>query len=255
MKVQNPEYQIRRVRHQLVKRDVEVARIEILSPGIRAITFGGNSLADFVSASFDDHVKFMFTDEEGELVRRDYTPRIYDPLSCELTLEFSLHDGGRASRWARQALPGMKAVIAGPRGSMIIPSNYDWHLLAGDASALPAISRRMEELPTGSTVIAIVQLDDPSDRRTFQSQAVQHVSWIYTTEEFISWVKNFEAPSDDGFVWCAGEGSTMSRLRPILVEEKGFRSESMRVAAYWKKGLADFHESLVNPTETAPTVT
>jgi hypothetical protein len=57
--------------------------VERVSPNFVAVAFAGESLADFVSESFDDHVKFMFRDETGELVRRDYTPRRFDPETCK----------------------------------------------------------------------------------------------------------------------------------------------------------------------------
>lgn len=45
----------------------------------------------------------------------------------------------------------------GPRGSFVVPLEYDWHLLVGDESALPAIARRLEELPPGKPVIALIE--------------------------------------------------------------------------------------------------
>jgi NADPH-dependent ferric siderophore reductase len=45
--------------------------------------------------------------------------------------------------------------IGGPRGSFIVPMDLDWHLLVGDATALPAIARRLSELPASATVFAI----------------------------------------------------------------------------------------------------
>jgi NADPH-dependent ferric siderophore reductase len=33
--------------------------------------------------------------------------------------------------------------------------DLDWHLLVGDATALPAIARRLSELPASATVFAI----------------------------------------------------------------------------------------------------
>ncbi|RYE68597.1 MAG: siderophore-interacting protein, partial [Oxalobacteraceae bacterium] len=69
---------IERVRHDLKLREVTVARINRVSPGFASITFQGEALADFTSLSFDDHVKFMFNDANGEQVRRDYTPRRVD---------------------------------------------------------------------------------------------------------------------------------------------------------------------------------
>lgn len=103
---------------------------------------------DFVSLSFDDHIKFMLDgdgDGDGpgaEPVRRDYTPRHHDAAARELTLEFALHGEGSAAQGAAQATVGQRAVIGGPRASFIIPLDCDWHLLVGDETALPAIHRR-----------------------------------------------------------------------------------------------------------------
>lgn len=134
---------IQRVRHDLLSREVRVRDIQAISPGFLAITFAGESLSSFVSLSFDDHVKLILTDSAGLTHRRDFTPLRFHPERNELTLEFSLHEGGAACQWARQAKIGDPAVIGGPRGSMIIPTDYAWHLLAGDASALPATSEEL----------------------------------------------------------------------------------------------------------------
>src|SRR6185369_9649473 len=107
----------------------------------------------------------------AEPVRRDYTPRRYDAAAGELTIEFALHGDGPAARWAAQAAPGQRATIGGPRGSFVIPLDYDWHLLVGDESAMPAIARRLEELPAGATAIVILQVRDAADRRALQTSA------------------------------------------------------------------------------------
>ncbi|MET0322013.1 MAG: siderophore-interacting protein, partial [Duganella sp.] len=143
------------MRHEIKVRDVKVARVERLAPDFVSVTFEGDSLADFVSASYDDHVKFI-QQVDGEKVMRDYTPRRYDRAARQLTIEFALHAAGHASDWARHVAVGQAAVIAGPRGSMIIPTDYAWHLLAGDETALPAIRRRLEELPAGVDVHVLV---------------------------------------------------------------------------------------------------
>ena len=77
---------VQRVRHELRMREVQVARREQLSPHFVSLTFAGEALADFVSAGFDDHVKFMFEDDDGSIVRRDYTPRRFDAAARELTV-------------------------------------------------------------------------------------------------------------------------------------------------------------------------
>jgi NADPH-dependent ferric siderophore reductase len=233
---------VQRVRHELRRRELDVLRVERISPHFMSVTFGGDALADFVSASFDDHIKFMFVDGQGELVRRDYTPRRFDPERRELTLEFALHDEGGACAWAERAQVGDSALIGGPRGSMIIPMDYDWHLLVGDSSALPAIHRRLEELPAGARVSAIVQLAE-ADRRDLRSAASLDLRWVDTPEELVAAVQALPLPAGEGYAWGAGEHGMMTRVRALLVE-KGQPKEAMRVAAYWRQGFSDHHEDL-----------
>ncbi len=244
MEVIHQERRVQRVRHELRRRDVQVARVEPIGPGFVAVTFSGESLADFVSDGFDDHVKFMFTDAAGELVRRDYTPRRFDRARRELTIEFALHGDGRASDWARQAAVGQPAVIGGPRGSMIVPVDYDWHLFAGDATALPAIHRRLEELPAGAHAMAVVQVDDAADRRTLASAARLELQWVSTTDELLAAVRALRLPDGEGYAWGAGEAATMARLREVLVAEHAHPRHAMRVAAYWKRGASEYHDEL-----------
>ena len=235
---------VKRVRHEIKRRDLQVVRINTISPHFRSITFAGESLSDFISASFDDHVKFILNADGTDPVRRDYTPRHYDASTNELTLEFALHDEGPASIWAAQATPGQRATIAGPRGSFIIPVDYDWHILIGDETALPAITRRLEELPADTHVIVVLQVADAADQRNFVSVANVNVQWVKNTDEMTNAVRKLELPSGEGYAWCAGEASAMASLRRLLIEEKGHDRHAIRAAAYWKLGATAHHENL-----------
>jgi NADPH-dependent ferric siderophore reductase len=239
---------IQRIRYELRSREVRVTRVETLGPGFVRLTFGGESLADFVSASFDDHIKLIFETETKETIRRDYTPRAFDPVARELTLELGLHPGGHASAWARQARPGVSAVIGGPKGSLVIPTDFDWHILAGDSAALPAISRRLEELPAGTHAIVHVQTLKPDDRRTFRTAARLDLKWTFTVGDFVEGIRGLQVPNGNGFVWCAGEASVMASLRKLFLEEKKILPSAARIASYWKVGSAAFHENLVDPS-------
>src|SRR5258707_7783729 len=137
---------VQRVRHELKRRDLQVVRIESPSPNFRSVTFAGESLADFVSASFDDHVKLMLDADGAEPVRRDYTPRRYDSAAGELTIEFSLHGDGPAAAWAARATPGDRAVIGGPRGTLLFPLDPAPPPVAGEETALPAHPPRLGQL-------------------------------------------------------------------------------------------------------------
>ena len=234
---------VQRVRHELKRREVVVARVETLSPHFRSVTFAGAALADFLSASFDDHVKFMLDLPGGERVMRDYTPRRFDAAQRELTLEFALHGEGPAADWARHAKPGDRATIGGPRGSFIIPLDYAWHLLVGDETALPAIARRLEELPPDARVTVLLQAD-AADQRRFNRSAHTRVQWLDSGEQLIAAVRMLALPPGEGYAWCAGEARLVAQLRSILVAEKGHDRHAIRAAAYWKQGAAAHHENL-----------
>lgn len=232
---------IQRVRHELKLRELEVARIDRLSPGFLAITFQGEALDDFSSLSFDDHVKFMF-DDEGAQVRRDYTPRRFSREARALTLEFALHGDGRASDWARRAAVGQRVLVGGPRGSMIIPLDLDWHLLLGDATALPAIARRLEELPEGARVQVFV-LAGAGDQRALASRAQVALNWVASADQLVEALEALALPAGVGFAWAGGEAALMARVRRVLAE-KGLPRALTRVSAYWKHGVSAHHENL-----------
>jgi NADPH-dependent ferric siderophore reductase len=208
-----------------------------------AITFKGEALADFTSLGFDDHVKLMFDDAGGAQVRRDYTPRRFNREARTLTIEFALHGDGKASSWARTAKAGDRLLAGGPRGSMIVPLALGWHLLVGDATALPAIARRLEELPEGSHAFVFV-LADEADHRAFDSRARVDVCWASSDGELLAALEGQALPAaETGFAWGGGEASLMAQVRRVLLE-KGVPREHMRVSAYWKQGVAEHHETL-----------
>jgi len=236
---------VQRVRHELKRRTLNVQRVETLSPHVRSVTLGGEALADFVSLSFDDHIKLLLPATEGaEPVARDYTPRHFDVAARELTIEFALHGDGPAAAWAAQARVGQQIGIGGPRGSFIVPTDLDWHLLVGDDSALPAIARRLAELPAAATVFAIVQMPDPADRRALPSAAAVQLQWVVDAAQCLAAVRGLQLPAGEGFAWCAGEAVGMAALRRVLVEELGVDRHAVRAAAYWKRGAAAHHENL-----------
>jgi NADPH-dependent ferric siderophore reductase len=233
------ERRVERVRHELKRRHLTVSAVEQLTPHFRRITFTDESLGDFVSASFDDHIKVFV----GE-ARRDYTPRSFDNAARELVIEFALHGDGPAADWAAQAAPGHTLAIGGPKGSMIVPLDYDWHLLAGDETAFPAVARRLEQLPAGARAIVILQAADAADRRVFASAADVTLQWVASDAELLAAVRALALPDGDGYAWCAGEAACMAALRRELVDVKGHPRDAIRAAAYWKRGATGHHENL-----------
>ncbi len=234
-----PVRRVERVRHELKRRHLTVTHVETLTPHFRRITLKDESLSDFVSASFDDHIKVFVGD-----ARRDYTPRSFDNAARELVLEFALHGDGPVAEWAGRATPGATLDIGGPKGSLIIPIDYDWHLLAGDETAFPAVARRLEQLPAGARASVVLKAEDTADRRQFNSAANVDVTWVSTDDQLLAAVRALALPAGEGYAWCAGEAACMAALRRELVDVKGHPREAIRAAAYWKRGATGHHENL-----------
>lgn len=226
---------VQRVRHEIVRRELQVTQVEILSPNVRRICLGGSELVGFTSLGFDDHIKLIWPGAGEDVLMREYTPRSYDAQTGQLVLEFALHQQGLATDWAAQAYPGISLNIAGPRSSLIIPEDFDWHVLIGDETALPAIARRLDELPASARVIVFAKTADARDQRQFTSQANLEVHWFADDAALLVALAAYRFPSGEGFVWGAGEHHTIQAMQSLLAQEKGIPAEAMRLSAYWRQ--------------------
>jgi NADPH-dependent ferric siderophore reductase len=259
-----------RVRYSPKIRRLTVVRTTRLSPSMIRVTLTGPDLADFESRGHDDHVKLFFA-RPGEdapalptfgpngpvfpegaerPIARDYTPRRYDAATGEIDLEFAVHEAGPATAWAMSAEVGSPLHMAGPRGSMIVPDDFDWYLLVGDETALPAIARRMEELRPEARVTVIVEVGGPEDEFALPQRAGCTVSWLHRGEAtpgegtlLDDAVAAFSPPAGEGFAWVACESDTAKRLRRVLVDEKGLAKRRVKASGYWKRGLASYHDT------------
>lgn len=250
---------MQRVRHEFRARHVQLLAREQISPGFIRLTVGGPELAGFVSAGFDDHAKLILPQPgldkpnlpqmvdgrphiDGERpTMRDYTPLNYDASNHTLQLEFAEHGTGPAVEWARTTPIGQWLGLAGPRGSLVVPAELDWHVLLGDESAMPAMERRLAELPAGSRVIVRAQVSNPADQRDWSSAAALDLQWV---DSLADAVDALELPEGEGFVWAAGENRAMADLRKRILAKPGAHPKRMRIASYWKQGEAGHHEEL-----------
>ena len=260
----------RRVRHETKMRLVQVREVSRITPQMIRIVVGGDAMSGFISAAHDDHVKLFFPQPgqdkpslptpspngpvypEGAQrpAARDYTPRRYDAAANTLEIEFVLHGDGPATTWAARARPGDFLGVGGPRGSFIVPDDFDWYLLAGDETALPAIGRRLEELPAGMRVIAVVEVANAREQQRFVTRARVETHWLNRDgiepgdpALLQAAVARIPLPPGDGYAWVAAEAGTAKALRGLLVDQRGLPKDRVKAAAYWKKGAVAVHET------------
>ncbi|QXA48236.1 siderophore-interacting protein [Enterobacter cancerogenus] len=249
----SPRYP-QRVRNDLRFRELDVLRVERVNAGFQRIVLGGEALEGFSSRGFDDHTKVFFpapgttfvppvvTEEGidwGEGVRpqaRDYTP-LFDAEHNELVLDFFVHDGGVASRWALEAKVGDKLTIGGPRGSLVVPEDYAWQLYVCDESGMPALRRRLEaiaSLKVRPEIHAVVTVGDASYKTYLANLSGFNITWIvgHSEQAVADQLAALTVPAEDYFIWLTGEGKVVKNLSRRF-ETDAIDQQLVRASAYW----------------------
>lgn len=251
--------------YPIVVRELEVAEAYDVTPGMRRVVVTGPQLDEFennghrmhpfLSECADDHVKLIIPSPEiqipGQLEgrldwnraaldrARDYTPRRVDPERGLLELDFVRHEGGLASEWALTAQPGDPIWVAGPRGTTVVPDNVDWYLLIGDETALPAIARRIEELPAGTPVTAVVSIPSSADEQRLDHAADLDITWVPRDRSpvgaFHDAVRRARWREGQVYAWAAGEAGMLRPVR-VWLKERGVPKTHTDIAGYWRAG-------------------
>ena len=269
-----PTIRQERVRHDFTVREMSVVSWRDLTPRMRRVTLTG-PMDGFTSLGAGDHLKVFFPDPAtgvlnaprivdgrlerpaGEVVARDYTPLVN--AAGELELDFVIHgDDGPASRWAAHVEAGAELVVAGPRGSLLPPEGPEWYVLAGDETALPAISRWLRLLPAGADVTVLAEVQDAADEAYLAELGTAHpVTYLHrgdaapgTTTLLADAVRGLPRRDGAGFWWLAGEAQSLVPARRYLRRELGLDKTAVDCSGYWKLGTAEHdHHAPVDPED------
>ncbi|MFD4292729.1 siderophore-interacting protein [Rhodococcus sp. NPDC058505] len=232
-----------------------VQRTEQLAPHLVRVYLGGPGFEEFVPNGYADaYVKLVFgTDTEPVL--RTYTVRRVDDRSREIAIDFVVHgDEGVAGRWAATARQGEQLRLRGPGGAYAPRRDADWHLLAGDESALPAIGAALEALPAGARAQVFVEVAGPGDEIALPTAADAAITWIHrggAADEvgddragehapLIAAVTAADWWPGQPQVFIHGEAqAVMHGLRPYIRRERGVRAEWASISGYWRRGRTE----------------
>jgi NADPH-dependent ferric siderophore reductase len=241
----------------------EVLRVEELTPHMVRVVVGGAGLAALRAGDYTDHyVKILFPPpgvtypepfdvaairetlprEQWPLVRT-YTIRRWLPEAQEMWIDFVVHgDTGIAGPWAASARPGDVFRFNGPGGGYTPDPAAEWHLLAGDESALPAIAAALEKMPPGARVKAFIEVADASEEQKLETQADAEVVWLHRGSQpigspLVEAVRALEFPSAAVQVFVHGEANFVKELRGYFRREKQLPMSQMSISGYWRQGM------------------
>ncbi|HEV7212182.1 MAG TPA: siderophore-interacting protein, partial [Blastococcus sp.] len=175
---------------------------------------------------------------------RSYTARRQDPCAGTLDIDFVLHGDGPAAGWAAAAAPGALLGVAGAGALGARPAGY--LLLAGDETALPAISRILAEAPSTTGGLALVEVADAAEEQPLDVPAGITVRWLHRggtapgeSTLLADAVAALDRPEgDDVFVWVAAESGVVRTVRADLRGRWGLGRAQHHAIGYWRRGRA-----------------
>ncbi|GJO29586.1 hypothetical protein NJB1507_36910 [Mycobacterium marinum] len=256
----------------------EVVGTQQLAPHMVRVRVGGSGFDTFVPSEFtDSYVKLVFVAHDVDVAAlprpltldcfsslppekqpavRTLTVRRVDAAAREIVLDVVAHgEHGVAGQWAAAAQPGEPVYLMGPSGAYKPDPEADWHLLAGDESALPAIAAALEALPADAVGKAFIEVAGPDDEIELRAPESFQINWVYRGGRadlvsadragdhapLIEAVKTALWLPGQVHVFIHGEAqAVMHNLRPYIRKERGVDAKwASSISGYWRRGRTE----------------
>jgi NADPH-dependent ferric siderophore reductase len=256
----------------------EVVGTKQLTRHMVRVVLGSRAFNTFVPSKFtDSYVKMAFVADDVEVAGlpqpltldsfadlpphkrpsvRTMTVRQVDIAAREITVDIVVHgEHGVAGPWAAAAEPGQPIYLMGPGGAYTPDPAADWHLLAGDESALPAIAAALEALPYNAVGKAFIEVAGQEDEIPLTAPKSVELTWVYrggradlVPEDragdhapLIEAVTTTPWLPGQVHVFIHGEAQTvMHNLRPYIRKERGVDAKwASSISGYWRRGRTE----------------
>jgi NADPH-dependent ferric siderophore reductase len=239
-----------------------VASVADVTPSVRRVILTGTSAAVaaagptvnvLVPRVGDPAPRWPHVARDGRIVwpdgahgvsLRSYTARRQDVPAGTVEIDFVLHGDGPAAAWATAAAPGAMLAVAGSGALGEHPAGY--LLLAGDETALPAISRILAEAPPSTRGLALVEVADAAEQQPLDHPDGIPVHWLHRngvapgeSTLLADAVAALERPAgEDLFAWVAAESGAVRAIRADLRGRWGLGRPQHHAIGYWRRGKA-----------------
>jgi len=225
---------------------LEVVASTALSTHLRRIELTAEGLGGLDYRPGQD-LMLLVAVEGNRPVRRRYTIRSLDRARDLLAIDVVVHGPGvrqsvgPGEQWVLAAAPGTTVEGIAPRGKIFLAENADWHLFAGDESALPMVAVMTATLPAGSSALALLEVPDPADEYPIGGP----VTWLPRdgrpagdAAALVRAVTETPLPAGHGHAYLAGEARVVLALRDALAA-RGIAPEQISPKAYWGLGRSN----------------
>jgi NADPH-dependent ferric siderophore reductase len=175
---------------------------------------------------------------------RSYTARRQDPDAAQVEIDFVLHGDGPAAAWAAAAAPGALLGVAG--AGALGERTAGQLLLAGDETAIPAISRILASAPATTRGVALLEVAGAAEEQPLAVPDGVAVRWLHRADTppgestlLADAVAALDRPDgDDVFAWVAAESGAVRAIRADLRTRWGLGRAQHHAIGYWRRGRA-----------------
>lgn len=240
-----------------------VTRTEQLTPRLTRVWFHSNDLSAFEgNDSTDRYVKLVFPKPgvdypepldlkalrgtiatEDMPVVRTYTALFPDVAAGTLAIDFVIHgDEGVAGPWAAATKAGDTLLANGPGGGYRPDADAEWHLLAGDESAIPAITAALADLPADAVARVVILVDSVEHELDVARPSGAELTFVHREAggDLVEAVRALEWPEGRVHAFVHGEGNAvMHGIRPYLLRERGLDRGQVSISGYWRLGRTE----------------
>ena len=213
---------------------------------MQQVTLGGPGMRNFPKGQQGGYLKLLLG-QGGMLSRpqmRTYTIRAQRDDAIDV--QFALHGenaAGPATSWALDAKPGDTIKAGGPGPAKPLPDSFDFYLIAGDKTALPAIAANLEALASDARGVAVLEVQSPEDQIDLSAPEGVEIRWLVNPQPgeqptlLADALRAVDLPEGTLAAWAACEFSSMRELRFYLKDELGLGAGALYISSYWKHGL------------------
>ncbi|EOC7931793.1 siderophore-interacting protein [Vibrio cholerae] len=249
---------------------LDFVRKKYVSKNLLRVTLTGEDLIGFPEDQNGSHIKVFFPNQasgilqlpiregdkviwpEHKPVPRAYTVRQYRAQSNELDIDFVVHgEGTPGGGWALKAQTGSQLGLIGPGGPDPLIEPADWHIMAGDLSAVPAICAILEKMPSQAKGYVFLEVDDIEDKHDISHPEQMVIKWLVRDPNqaqpaLAMAIKQLPVPqgAESLSAFVAGENESVIACRKILRNEYRITRDKIYAIPYWKRGKNEeaYHE-------------
>ncbi len=226
--------------------DLEVTGSTAITPSMRRIRCTAPGLAELSYLPGQD-LMLSVPAPGGTTYRRRYTIRSFDPEVPAVDLDMVLHGDGPGAQWAASVQPGAHIAAIGPRGKVTVDPGADWHLFAGDDSALPASLAMAESLDGPDRALVVLEVDSVDDQQPARAHGGWEVpvQWLHrggadpaSGANLVAALEALALPAGGGHAYLAGELGVVAAMRAALLA-RGLEAGQISAKPYWRHGRAN----------------